>query len=106
MESPAEGFEITEMALDDSVQFLLQRARLKSTLEMQSRAQKVVQALGYLPLALEQAAAHIHRLRNLDDFLATYEIHDERRKFLGWKPTGNYDHSHTVHSFNYMEHVV
>ena len=92
---PADGLEITEMNPEDCVQFLFDRIRLTDhTPEIRNEAHKIVQELGCLPLAIEQAAAYIRTSQNIGEYLITYK--KERQELLDWRSTGNYPYNYTV----------
>ena len=87
---PADGVEVSVMDKEDCVQFLLRRSKLTDTTspQVQSEARSVVEVLGYLPLALEQAATYIRNSQNIEEFLEAYqECHQD---LLDWCPQGNY----------------
>ena len=64
------------------------------TPEIRNEAYKIVQELGCLPLAIEQAAAYIRTSRNIGEYLITYK--KERQELLDWRSTGNYPYNYTV----------
>ena len=70
---PAEGVEINLLNAKDSVSLLLHRSGLENDQrkEVKVEAQKIVDILGYLPLAIEQAASFI-RSTNIFEYLETY----------------------------------
>ena len=82
----ARKLEVTTLAPADAVKFLLERARQSD----ETAAGKLAEALGYLPLALEQAAAYIEAA---EETLAGYlELFRARRREL-WpdeKPPAGY----------------
>ena len=80
---------------EDCVQFLFDRIRLTDqTSEIRDEAHRIVEELGYLPLAIEQAAAYIRTSQNVGEYLATYK--KQRQELLGWRPVGNYSYKYTV----------
>jgi len=93
---PAEGLEVEMMDPDSCVQFLLDRIELPDSgnSHVRAEARKIVEELGFLPLAIEQAAAYIRKSQKLDEFLSTYQNH--RRDLLSWQPVGNYPYKYTV----------
>lgn len=92
---PAVGIEVEVMKSDDCVQLLLDRiSPIPMKPQMQNEAQKIVEELGFLPLAIEQAAAYIRNSQKIEEFLITYK--KERRQVLGWRPKGNYPYNYTV----------
>jgi NB-ARC domain len=69
---PAEGLEITEMEENDAVQLLLVLSEDPvQTAGAVDEAREIVQELGWLPLAISQAAAFI-RSSNLSTFLRVF----------------------------------
>jgi tetratricopeptide (TPR) repeat protein len=82
----ARKLEVTTLAPADAVKFLLERARQSD----ETAAGKLAEALGYLPLALEQAAAYIEAA---EETLAGYlDLFRARRQEL-WpneKPPAGY----------------
>jgi tetratricopeptide (TPR) repeat protein len=86
---PAEGFEIMTMGPEESVEFLTQRIKLPNSQSSQvlSEAPKIVKELGYLPLAMEQAAAYICESENIVEFLTTFK--ESRRELLARRTAGN-----------------
>lgn len=91
---PAEGMEVMVMGSDECVQLLLDLIKLENSNQTKVEARKIVEELGYLPLAIEQSAAYIRESQNLEEFLETYKIH--RREFFNWRAEGNYPYSYTV----------
>jgi tetratricopeptide (TPR) repeat protein len=93
---PAEGFEIMTMDPQEAVEFLVNRISLQDTQgsQIQTEAPKIVEELGYLPLAIEQAAAYICESENISEFLTTYK--ESRQKLLARRPEGNYSYPKTV----------
>lgn len=93
---PAEGIEVSELDKEDSVQFLLHRSKLRDTTspEVQREAQRIVDELGYLPLALEQAATYIRQSQNIEEFWEAYQ--ESRQELLDWRPKGNHPYKFTV----------
>ena len=93
---PAEGVEITPMASSESVSLLLIRSSLEHDAreEVKVEAGKVVDELGHLPLAIEQAAAYIRSSQNIFEYLSTYR--QNRKSLLTDKPKGNYLYEESV----------
>lgn len=92
---PAEGFEVPGMHPEDCVQFLLERGRLPDqTSEIRYEAHRIVEELGYLPLAIEQAASYIRISQNVNEYLTTYK--KQRQELLNWRPSGNDPYAFTV----------
>lgn len=92
---PATGLEVKEMDYDDCVGFLLTRIRLVDPIdEMRAEARRIVDVLGCLPLAIEQAAAYIRTSKSLPEYLTTFEKH--RHALLGWQLPGSHAYDYTV----------
>ena len=93
---PAEGFEITLMNLDESVSLLLARSSLQDDPreEVRHEAERIVNELGHLPLAIEQAAAYIRNSQNISEYLVTYR--HNRKALLQDKLNGNYAYEESV----------
>src|SRR5579859_1590462 len=66
---PAEGFEVDIMESSDAVSFLLSRANLPFTPPNEAEAAQIVEELGYLPLAIETAAAYIRNSQKISSYL-------------------------------------
>jgi len=73
----AEGLEVGLLDVDDAKNLLLTRSKVGEEGETsggQTKAKEIVKELGFLPLAIEQAAAYIREaLKNLSKFLRTYK---------------------------------
>ncbi|HMD13902.1 MAG TPA: hypothetical protein VKI62_04705, partial [Bacteroidota bacterium] len=73
---PAEGLKVSELEVDDASKLLLVRSKLGAageTPEAKAEAAEIVKELGYLALAIEQAAAYIREAsRDLFKFLPSY----------------------------------
>ena len=70
---PAEGLEVGALEIDEAVQLLLTRAKVERSTERQDEAVKIVTELGYLPLAIEQAAAFIREAsKDIFTYLSNY----------------------------------
>lgn len=93
---PAEGVEINLFNAEDSISMLLQRAGLANDEREQVKveARKIVEVLGYLPLAIEQAASYIKRTHNIFEYLETY--HQNQKEMLLTKPIGNHPYGESV----------
>ena len=83
---PAKGLEVGEFDVDEAVDLLLIRAEVEIGEESDGKAEarEIVKELGYLPLAIEQAAAFIREAsRNLSHYLTSYrenrKIHHARQ---------------------------
>src|SRR5271154_2665570 len=75
---PAEGLKVGELEVGDATKLLLVRSKLGTageTPEAKAEAAKIVKELGYLALAIEQAAAYIREAssRDLFKFLPAYQ---------------------------------
>ena len=81
---PAEGLQVSVYDVDDAIEFLLTRLgsqvrAVGETKEGKIECGKIVKELGYLPLAIEQAAAYIREvLKDLFQYLPSYR--KDRRK--------------------------
>ena len=93
---PAEGFEVLSMSADEALNFFLLRAQLTNSVitEDHNEASEIVERLGYLPLAIEQAAAYVRMSRNTREYLLAYE--QDRKRLLSWMPEGNRIYHSTV----------
>ena len=70
---PAEKLEVGILDLDDSRDLLLTRSKIAATTDVHNEATKIVSLLGYLPLAIEQAAAYIREIsKNIFNFIKRY----------------------------------
>ena len=73
---PAEGLKVGALEVDDAMKLLLVRSKLGAageTPEAKAEAAEIVKELGYLALAIEQAAAYIREAsRDLFKFLPNY----------------------------------
>lgn len=97
-EIPAEALEIGVLDLENAVDFLLIRSRIKRTDEFarqKSEAERIVRELGFLPLAIEQAAAYIREVsRDISKFLPSYR--NNRQKYHQRLPRGNWKYQKSV----------
>ena len=66
-----EPIELGVLSADEGVALLLDRTRgrRRATADDEAKARKVAEDLGWLALALEQAAAYVSRRRSFDDYL-------------------------------------
>ena len=91
---PACGLEVPLPDLQESMEMLctLSNMDIESNLE---EAENLVKELGYLPLALDQAASYVYYVtRSFSVFL---EFYQKRRVDLHkWLPEGNRQYSHSV----------
>ena len=62
------------MNMTESISLLLTRSMLQDDTreEVKVEAERIVDELGYLPLAIEQAAAYIRNSQNILEYLSTY----------------------------------
>ena len=93
---PAEGVEINLLNASDSISLLLHRSGLGNDQreEVIIEAQKIVDILGYLPLAIEQAASYIRSTQNIFEYLETYS--QNQKDMLLNKPTGNHPYGESI----------
>ena len=94
---PAAGLEVEVFDSDDAVDLLLLRATgtKESQPETHSVGAEIVAELGYLPLAIEHAAAFIRQ--SLPDISKFLDIYSKSRKgFLEHVPKQNYAYSRAV----------
>ena len=94
---PAEGLEVPLPDTTDSVELLCTLSNIAiitNSLESE-QATHIVQELGYLPLAIEQAAAYVREVAgDFATFLNNY--HEIRREIYKWVPQGNRNYPHSV----------
>ena len=84
---PAEPMELPLMNYEDSLELLSLRSGISSDTENPA-AQEIVKTLGYLPLAIELAAAYIrHVTGNFASYLDQYRRNE--KELLGWTGTAN-----------------
>ena len=91
---PAEGMEVMVMDVEDSLSLLLDGIQMAVTDEIRSEARKIVEALGFLPLAIEQAAGYIRISQKVEEYLETYT--KQRSEILNWRATRNHAYNQTV----------
>ena len=62
------------MNMTESISLLLTRSMLQDDTreEVKVEAERIVDELGHLPLAIEQAAAYIRNSQNILEYLSTY----------------------------------
>jgi len=95
---PAEGLEVTVLQPDKAVELLGLRSQLSGVVDTPEGFQEaahIVSELGFLPLAIEQAAAFIREVsKDLFRFLNTYR---ENRKLIHERiPHGNWNYSASI----------
>lgn len=70
---PAEGVEVTVLEIDEATDFLLTRSNTSSKPPERAEATLIVNELGCLPLAIEQAAAYIREtLKDIFKYISSY----------------------------------
>lgn len=89
--SPHEPQRLSEMPEDDAVSLLLRVSRYPSTLHNTTTAKEIVSDLGYLALAISQAAGYIFKHRCLGDYRRRYR--ESRKQILSTRhaPVDNYE---------------
>ena len=94
---PAHGLEVEVFEPQTAANLLLLRADLddNNDVEINSEALKIVKELGFLALAIEQAAAYIREsLKDIFKFIAVYSAN--RDKLLAHRPRQNWAYEHVV----------
>jgi len=88
---PAEGLKVSDLEIGDAIQLLLLRSgigALDETPEAKAEAAQIVKELGYLALAIEQAAAYIREAsHDIFKFLASYR--KDRKVYYSRPSKGN-----------------
>jgi len=88
---PAEGLEVGVLDITGATQLLLARAKVGTvadTPEGKKAAAEIVEELGFLPLAIDQAAAYIREAsHDIFDFLLSYR--KDRKFYHARAPKGN-----------------
>ena len=108
---PAQGLEVLEMDPKEASDLLLTRAGLSLDCKMSRlEAENIVKELGFLPLAIDQAACFIRETkRRIEDFLPLYrQNRSNRAKLQKWVPNGNRTYQYSVAttwqvSFNHIK---
>ena len=93
----AQGLEVEVFESQTAANLLLLRADLddNSDVKINSEALKIVEELGFLALAIEQAAAYIREsLKDIFRFLMVYSSH--RKKVLAKQPRENWTYQYVV----------
>ena len=98
---PAEGIELDVLGLDEAMELFSKLSNVtgwsSDSTSSEFETKNVVEELGRLPLAIEQAAAYIRETgRNINDYLVAYRESRDNRKILhNWIPDGiwNYERS-------------
>ena len=94
---PAEGLEVPLLDAVDSVDLLstLSNISIIPNSAEHEQAAQIVEELGHLPLAIEQAAAYLREAAgDFTTFLEDY--HNSRPELHKWVPTGNRQYSFSV----------
>jgi tetratricopeptide (TPR) repeat protein len=96
---PAEPLEIPVFGEDDSINFFLSQIQVANSNEpsdtVRSQAGEIVRELGYLPLAIGQAAAFVREVTgDLSTYLEQYQ--KNRKAVLEWIVPGNQEYPHSV----------
>jgi tetratricopeptide (TPR) repeat protein len=95
---PAEGLELEVLHPDTATELLLTRSKVDDVANSEAaktEAARIVDMLGYLPLAIEQAAAYIREAsKDIFAFLASY--HENRRVLHRRVPHGNWGYTSSV----------
>jgi tetratricopeptide (TPR) repeat protein len=85
----ATGLEMREMDRDNAVLFLLGRIQIQDpSMEVREEAYKIIDVLGGLPLAIEQAAGYIKAPENIWSYRRIFQ--NFRRQLLARQLIGNY----------------
>ena len=97
-EIPAEGIEIGTLDRKDAIELLVLRSRLPPKFDpdkVEAEAGEIVEKLGFLALAIEQAAAFIRETsKDIFRFLPSYAA--DRKKHHQRVPRGNWEYSNVV----------
>ena len=97
-EIPAEGLEISVLDPEDATRLLLIRSKYSPKIDAQkaeAEAAEIVDRLGYLALAIEQASAYIRETsKDIFRFLPSYRA--DRKKHHARIPRGNWEYSKAV----------
>ena len=94
---PAEPLEVPLLNADDSIDLLstLSDITVQPDSAEEHQAAEIVQKLGYLPLAIEQAAAYVREVTA--DFSAFLEEYERNHKKLHmWVPAGNRQYPNSI----------
>ena len=93
---PAKGLEVTLLHPKEAAELFLIRSRISVIGPREKEeAAIIVDKLGYLPLAIEQAAAYIREVsQNVFSFLNDYE--KNMKDLHKWTPQGNWKYSYSV----------
>jgi tetratricopeptide (TPR) repeat protein len=93
---PAKGLEVPVCEVSEAMELLLMRSQLRTVGENEIiEATAIVEELGYLALAIEQAAAYIREeAKDIRKFLPRYR--SDRKRFQKRTPTGNWVYKESV----------
>jgi tetratricopeptide (TPR) repeat protein len=95
---PAQGLEVKVLSQHAAVQLLFIHSKIdpiSASTADKSEAEKIVEELGYLPLAIEQSGSYIRETsRNIDEFLPLYQRNSG--ELHRWLPDGNRNYRYTV----------
>jgi tetratricopeptide (TPR) repeat protein len=97
---PAEGLEVAVLDVDDAKDLLLLRSNLRIDnipfgQDVENEAIQVVKTLGFLALAIEQAAAYIReQLKDIFKFMTVYSRH--RKALHSRRSSGNWEYQWEV----------
>jgi tetratricopeptide (TPR) repeat protein len=94
---PAEPLEVPVLTTEDSIDLLstLSLVPIVPDSPEWAKAAEIVEKLGYLPLAIEQAAAYVREISG--DFNSYYqEWLENHKKLNSWVPSGNRQYSYSV----------
>jgi hypothetical protein len=97
---PAEGLEVAVLDVDDTKDLLLLRSNLRIdniplSHDIENEAIHIVTTLGFLALAIEQAAAYIReQLKDIFKFMTVYSRH--RKALHSRRTTGNWEYQWEV----------
>jgi tetratricopeptide (TPR) repeat protein len=94
---PAEPFEVGVLDPTDAIQLLLNLSKISMSTDSQQHEQAaaIVRELGYLPLAIEQAAAYIREVTQ-DLHLYSQQYLRNRKALQKWVPKGNRQYTHSI----------
>jgi tetratricopeptide (TPR) repeat protein len=91
---PARGLEVPLPDSNEAIEMLYTLSEMESDYQTEE-AEKLVQELGQLPLAIEQAASYVREIST--SFAAFLDNYRTRRKDLHkWQPSGNRHYSHSI----------
>ena len=95
MSIPAEGLEIGVLDVRSASDLLLRRSGVPIDSKAEAEAAKIVAELGFLPLAIEQAAGYIREAwKDISTFLPMYQTH--RKELHRRRPSGNWDYKSSI----------